>query len=69
MERSELSRMYFVACNRISQASTELYERIHTNGGKALDEVESVLSEVKKFQRQVIEEVDLIRQAVKEYNK
>lgn len=69
MERSELSRLYFVACNRISEASTELYEKIHTRKGEAVFEVDDVLDEIKKFQKQSLAEIDLIRQSVKEYNR
>lgn len=69
MERSELSRMYFIACNRIAEASTELYEKIHTKRGEAVTDIEDVLDDIKKFQKQTLVEIDLIRQSVKEYNK
>lgn len=69
MERSELSRMYFIACNRISEASTELYEKIHSKKGEAVTDIGEVLDEIKKFQKQSLVEIDLIRQSVKEYNR
>ena len=66
MELSELSRLVFVSCDRIHQATTDMYESIHQDGTPRYDS-ESIESVIRDFREWLNHEVDTIRSATSEY--
>ena len=66
MELSELSRLVFDSCDRIHQATTDMYESIHEDGTPRYDS-ESIESVIKDFREWLNHEVDTIRSATSEY--
>ena len=66
MELSELSRLVFDSCDRIHQATTDMYESIHEDGTPRYDS-ESIESLIRDFREWLNHEVDTIRSATSEY--
>ena len=66
MELSELSRLVFDSCDRIHQATTDMYESIHEDGEPRYDS-ESIESVIRDFREWLNHEVDTIRSATSEY--
>ena len=66
MELSELSRLVFDSCDRIHQATTDMYESIHQDGTPRYDS-ESIESVIRDFREWLNHEVDTIRSATSEY--
>ena len=66
MEIFELSRLIFDSCDRIHQATTDMYEHVHSDGTPRYesDEIESI---IKDFREGVNHEIDTIRSATSEY--
>jgi hypothetical protein len=69
MTKSQLSRQYLLAAEGIHQATTELYEKLHGQQGSPVLEREQVEKMLQKFQMCVREELNGIRESLKEYNK
>jgi hypothetical protein len=66
MELSELSRLVFDSCDRIHQATTDMYESIHEDGTPRYDS-ESIESVIRDFREWLNHEIDTIRSATSEY--
>lgn len=66
MELSELSRLVFDSCDRIHQATTDMYESIHEDGTPRYDS-ESIEAVIRDFREWLNHEVDTIRSATSEY--
>ena len=66
MEIYELSRLVFDSCDRIHQATTDMYESVH-KGGSPRYGSEDIESIVKDFREWVNHEIDTIRSATSEY--
>jgi hypothetical protein len=66
MEIYELSRLVFDSCDRIHQATTDMYEHIHEEGSPRY-ESEDIESLIKDFREWVNHEIDTIRCATAEY--
>ena len=66
MELSELSRLVFDSCDRIHQATNDMYEHIHEDGTPRHDS-ESIESLIRDFREWINHEVDTIRSATSEY--
>ena len=66
MELYELSRLVFDSCDRIHQATTDMYESIHEDGTPRYDS-ESIESVIRDFREWLNHEVDTIRSATSEY--
>tara|TARA_R100001126_G_C4800015_1_gene136349 strand:- start:316 stop:534 length:219 start_codon:yes stop_codon:yes gene_type:complete len=66
MEIFELSRLIFDSCDRIHQATTDMYEHVHIDGTPRYesDDIESI---IKDFREWVNHEIDTIRSATSEY--
>lgn len=66
MEIFELSRLIFDSCDRIHQATTDMYEHVHRDGTPRYesDDIESI---IKDFREWVNHEIDTIRSATSEY--
>jgi hypothetical protein len=68
MEKSELSRMYHLACMRVHNEMDSLYEKLHDKGGDPVDSIEQVGQIMYGLITRIGVELDLIKEAVKEYN-
>lgn len=68
MDRYKLAEIYGLAAARISQELTDLYESLFDDDGNPMIVIDDVNDRIKKFQRQVGFEADLIRQAIREHN-
>jgi len=66
MELSELSRLVFDSCDRIHQATTDMYESVHEDGTPIYDS-ETIESVIRDFREWLNHEVDTIRSATSEY--
>tara|TARA_R100000734_G_scaffold19083_2_gene17938 strand:- start:3616 stop:3837 length:222 start_codon:yes stop_codon:yes gene_type:complete len=67
MNNSKVSETYFIACERIHDAADMLYESLHDDEGNAVTEFNEVLNKIKDFRDWVNIEIDLVREACKEY--
>jgi len=67
-EERELSATFFGATDRMHQASTDLYESLHTSDGSVNTSTEHVLDKLGEYKRWMLIEADLIREAVRQYN-
>ena len=67
MNKNKVSETYFIACKRIHDAADMLYESLHNNDGNAVTEFNEVLNKIKDFRDWVNIEIDLVREACKEY--
>lgn len=68
MDQYKLGEIYALATSRISDELTALYESLFDDDGHPMIVIDDVNERIKKFQRQVGFEADLIRQAIKEHN-
>jgi hypothetical protein len=68
MEKNELSRLYHLACTRVHSEMDSLYEKLHDRNGEPLDTVEGVGQVMYGLITRIGVELDLIKEAVKEYN-
>ena len=68
MDQYKLGEIYALATSRISDELTALYESLFDDDGQPMIVIDDVNERIKKFQRQVGYEADLIRQAIKEHN-
>ena len=66
MEIYELSRLVFDSCDRIHQATTDMYESVHEEGSPRYKS-ENIESIIKDFREWVNHEIDTIRSATSEY--
>jgi len=67
MNNKKVSETYFHACERIHDAADMLYESLHNDDGNAVTEFNEVLNKIKDFRDWVNIEIDLVREACKEY--
>ena len=67
MNKNKVSETYFIACERIHDAADMLYESLHNDDGNAVTEFNEILNKIKDFRDWVIIEIDLVREACKEY--
>lgn len=67
MDRYKLGDIFAIACDRISDSCSELYESLFDKDGQPLYDIDEINSYIRDFQRQVSAEADLIRQGVIEY--
>lgn len=67
MTLEELSRIYFLATARISEASADLYESLHDEKGNPLLDQKQVSEITNKYSRSFRIELDMIRAALTEY--
>ena len=67
MNNNKVSETYFTACERIQDAADMLYESLHNDEGNAVTEFNEVLNKIKDFRDWVNIEIDLVREACKEY--
>ena len=67
MNNNKVSETYFTACERIHDAADMLYESLHNDDGNAVTEFNEVLNKIKDFRDWVNIEIDLVREACKEY--
>ena len=68
MEKSELSRMYHLACTRVHNEMDSLYEKLHDKNGDPVHSIEQVGQIMYGLITRIGVELDLIKEAVKEYN-
>ena len=68
MDQYRLGEIYALATSRISDELTALYESLFDDDGQPMIVIDDVNERIKKFQRQVGYEADLMRQAIREYN-
>ncbi len=66
-EEYEIFFMYFLACQRITDASEEMYESLFTEDGEPIYDIDKVNEIIKDFQKNYRVEIDLIRQTAIEY--
>ncbi len=69
MTKSQLSKQYHLAAEGVHRAMTELYENLHGEQGLPIAEKEQVEKMLQKFQACVREELNGIRESIKEYHK
>ena len=67
MNNYKVSETYFTECERIHDAADMLYESLHNDEGNAVTEFNEVLNKIKDFRDWVNIEIDLVREACKEY--
>lgn len=68
MDRDELSRMYHLACSRVHSEMDAIYEKLHDQKGNPVDSIEQVGQVMYGLMTRIGVELDLIKEAVKEYN-
>ena len=68
MKIDELSRMYFIACDFINDATIELYESLHESDGSPKQDHDAVKVLVDNYSKQVKIELELIRAAIKQHS-
>ncbi len=68
MEKSELSRLYHLACTRVHNEMDSLYEKLHDKDGEPVTSIEVVGQVMYGLITRIGVELDLIKEAVKEYN-
>ena len=59
--------MYSFSTNEIQKLTTELYEELHDEKGSPRLEWEPVLNDVRKYKRLVIQELEAVKVALKEF--
>lgn len=62
----ELSRIFFVATDRIQDAGGNLYELLHDREGRPVKDINTVLDAIAKVRRSINIELDLIKTALEE---
>ena len=60
MTNEELSRMYELACGRIHEETTSLYESLHNVRGEAREDSGKVYNLIQGFRRKISLELDLV---------
>lgn len=68
MTNEELSRMYELACGRIHDEATSLYESLHNVRGEAREDSGKVYNLIQGFRRRLSIELDLISSSAVESN-
>jgi hypothetical protein len=68
MERSEVSKTYFVACDMIHDFSNDLYESLHDDNGSPITDTDTVKGIIKLSKSKLYQELDLITEVTIEYN-
>jgi len=68
MSKQELSRMYHIACTRVHAEMDSLYEKLHDRNGEPVESIEQVGQVMYGLLTRINVELDLIKEAVKEYN-
>jgi len=68
MSKQELSRMYDIACTRVHAEMDSLYEKLHDRNGEPVESIEQVGQVMYGLLTRINVELDLIKEAVKEYN-
>ncbi len=59
--------MYSFSTTEIQKLTTELYEELHDEKGSPRLEWEPVLNDVRKYKRLVIQELEAVKVALKEF--
>ena len=67
MDPYKLSEYYCIACDRVHAVIDDLYETLHDDEGKPVDDVSDVVEIVIKARKSIAEELDLIRSIITEY--
>ena len=67
MDKEKLSRLYSFSANEIQKLTIELYEELHDDKGAPIQEWEPMLNNVRKYKRLVIQELEAIKVALREY--
>jgi len=67
MSDKELADLYSDACLRIHSAASQLYEDLYDEEDNVKTDVNEVIESIKKFRYWVNTELDLIKEASKEY--
>lgn len=67
MDKQELSKSYFMATSRISNAATNLYESLHSESGEPRVDADRLHNTIRKFKRDIDGEFDMIRAALLEF--
>jgi DnaJ-domain-containing protein 1 len=67
VEIFELSQRIHTACDRIHQATTDMYEAMHPDGEPHADILETEQN-IRDFREWVNNEIDLIRELIGEYS-
>jgi hypothetical protein len=67
MDKQELSRSYFMATSRMSNAATSLYESLHSESGEPRVDADRLHNTIRKFKRDIDGEFDMIRAALLEF--
>lgn len=67
MDKQELSRSYFMATSRMSNAATSLYESLHNESGEPRVDADRLHNTIRKFKRDIDGEFDMIRAALLEF--
>lgn len=60
--------MYHMACNRVHMEVDSLYEKLHDRDGNPIESIEHVGQVMYGLLTRIGVELDLIKEAVKEYN-
>lgn len=68
MDALNLSQIYALATHRIAEAATELYEELHDYKGRPVEHKQHIDSVIKKFRMSASIELDMIQQALIDYN-
>jgi hypothetical protein len=66
IDDKELSWMYYIATSRAALITEDLYNSLHTQDGKPIDDLELVKYIVDTHMKKVKAEVDLIKTAAEE---
>jgi len=66
MEKFKLSEIYAIATKRMGEAVAELYEDLHDDEGNPISKREKVSEKATKLKKNVLLEIDLIKQAALE---
>jgi len=60
--------MYHIACTRVHAEMDSLYEKLHDRNGEPVESIEQVGQVMYGLLTRINVELDLIKEAVKEYN-
>lgn len=67
MDNTKLSKLYSYSTQEIQRLTTELYEGLHDYRGNPRPEWQAVLDDVRKYKKLVIQELEAMKIALKEY--
>jgi|LakMenEpi03Aug12_release.lakeMendotaPanAssembly.Ray.scaffolds.fasta_scaffold776577_1 hypothetical protein len=62
-----LSEMYYLSTSRIIEETASLYERMHTDSGDPVEDVEKLKKEIKYYMLTIALEIDLARSSLNEF--